>query len=619
MLTAAPVALALLAALPAPAAVAGEHREAPPAVADASFENSSRAWRTDGEKGTAALAGPGRTGAAALLHSSRTERATSTYQVIRNVPDGYYDLTGWTTSTGGQQQAVLFAASASGAEARTALPVSTQWTRVVVRGVHVQGGELTLGLRTSGSSGQVAKLDDVSLTAGRPYQFLKGADITQTNYVESKGGTYRDAGGQQKDPLLILAEQGVNLVRLRLYNGTGPEHPRIGHPGDYLPEGFQDEQDVLDLARRAHRYGMQIQLTFHYSDYWSNGAIQDIPKDWRDVTSLPQQQAVDKLEAYVSQYTSAFLRKMQQQGTPPSFVSLGNEMQSGILFPYGQAWGGTEGNLARFLTAGYDAVKSVVPEAQVVLHLHEATNEELYRWFFGLMDDHHVPYDVIGSSYYPFWTQEDVPAAATFFAEMSAELGKPFLVMETGVNWNPLTHDGVEGQLTDQGPVPYAETPQGQRDFMLELFAALKAVPDGAVLGDIYWDPMMIPAPGVGWQEGGDNVVSNTTLFDFDGRALPVFQAYRDNTEGYGGADVTGRITTRTGSPVAGATVSISTAGRTWTVRTDDLGYYWLDEVVPGRHKVLVRSAGIREQRVGSVHAVPGAVVQLDATIGRRQ
>ncbi|WP_431922092.1 glycosyl hydrolase 53 family protein [Nonomuraea jabiensis] len=79
------------------------------------------------------------------------------------------------------------------------------------------------------------------------------------------------------------------------------------------------------------------------------------------------------------------------------------------------------------------------------------------------------------------------------------------------------------------GPVPYGETPEGQRDFLYELFAGLKTVKDGAVIGDLYWDPVMIPADGVGWQVGSDNVVSNTTLFDFGGKALPALQAYADN------------------------------------------------------------------------------------------
>lgn len=327
-----------------------------------------------------------------------------------------------------------------------------------------------------------------------------------------------------------MAENGTDIVRLRLYNDSGPDHPRVGYPGHHLPEGYQDEEDILDLARRATRYGMRIQLTFHYSDYWTNGEIQDIPKDGRDVTDLPREQAVDKLESHVYDYTRYFLQRMAAQGTPPAFVSLGNEMQGGLLFPYGCSYTADGAPaLARFLKAGYRATKEVSPDTRVIIHITDAGDYDEYRWFFGLLDQLGVPYDLIGSSSYPFWTRRDIPTVVRFFDTISREFNKRIMVMETGINWNPVTHEGLEGQLHDNGPVPYGETPAGQRDFLCELFAALKSVPDGAVIGDLYWDPVMIPAPGVGWEVGEPNFVSNTTLFDFTGRALP---AYRYNVDG---------------------------------------------------------------------------------------
>ncbi|MFI7129397.1 arabinogalactan endo-beta-1,4-galactanase [Nonomuraea sp. NPDC050153] len=367
--------------------------------------------------------------------------------------------------------------------------------------------------------------------AAAQHRFLKGGDITMLNWVEDSGGVYRDADGRRRDPLDIMRDNGVNLVRLRLYNDTGPDHPRIGYPDDHLPDGYQDENDMLDLARRAAACGMRIQLTFHYSDYWSNGAIQDIPKDWRQVTALPEEQAVTALESYVHDYTKRVLRRMKAQGTTPQFVSLGNEIQGGILFPYGKSYGQSDpfAKLGRFLKAGYRAVKEVSPSTQVILHLDDAGNDGKYEWYFGELDRQGVPYDVIGASYYPYWTQKDIPTVLGFFDRISARFGKKIMVMETGVNWNPVTHDGVEGQLMDNGPVPYPETPQGQHDFLSALFAGLKSVRDGAVLGDLYWDPVMIPAPGVGWQVGGPNVVSNTTLFDFRGRALPALKAFKNS------------------------------------------------------------------------------------------
>ena len=56
------------------------------------------------------------------------------------------------------------------------------------------------------------------------------------------------------------------------------------------------------------------------------------------------------------------MEQLAAQGTTPEFISLGNEMQDGILYPYGRA--ATFDVLARFLNAGYKAVKEVSTNTQ---------------------------------------------------------------------------------------------------------------------------------------------------------------------------------------------------------------------------------------------------------------
>ena len=74
---------------------------------------------------------------------------------------------------------------------------------------------------------------------------------------------------------------------------------------------------------------------------------------------------------------------------------------------------------------------------------------------------------------------------------------------------------------------------------MADLFNGLKSVIDGRCLGDLYWDPVMVEQRGVGWamleatDEPDINVISNTTLFDFEHKLLPVGQVYRDSQAGY--------------------------------------------------------------------------------------
>ncbi|MFF5897926.1 hypothetical protein ACFY8O_18590 [Streptomyces argenteolus] len=65
--------------------------------------------------------------------------------------------------------------------------------------------------------------------------FAAGGDLTMLNWVEDSGGRYFDADGRRVDPVELMAADGMDIARLRVYTATGPDHPRIGYPGSYLP------------------------------------------------------------------------------------------------------------------------------------------------------------------------------------------------------------------------------------------------------------------------------------------------------------------------------------------------------------------------------------------------
>ena len=152
-------------------------------------------------------------------------------------------------------------------------------------------------------------------------------------------------------------------------------------------------------------------------------------------------------------------------------------------------------------------------------------------WFFNECQVNDLQYDIIGASYYPFWTKKTVPQIRDWANYVSTKFGKDILIMETGYNWKPTILNGDIGQLKNNGHYDsvYQSTPAGQRDFLYECFNDLKTVNNGSVIGILYWDPVMIAVPGVGWELGGPNVVSNTTLFDFKGNALPALKVFQYN------------------------------------------------------------------------------------------
>ena len=135
-------------------------------------------------------------------------------------------------------------------------------------------------------------------TTGKP-ALLKGGDVSFLTLIEQKGGKfYQDS--EAMDCMKLLAGNGFNIVRLRLYNDPGNNSYS---PSSKMYPGIDDEADILSLAKRARSEGLQIQLTFHYSDYWTNGSDQNKPHDWEGV-------GYATLKTKVYEYTKVFLQKM---------------------------------------------------------------------------------------------------------------------------------------------------------------------------------------------------------------------------------------------------------------------------------------------------------------------
>ena len=484
---------------------------------DGGFESGSLtpAWQTAGDAGSASLAAGGAyAGALCLQHSNASPYQVETWQLVTNLPNGRYKLTAWVQNSGGQSVCYL-----GGNDRRTSLPVSRTWTGVIVRGISVSNAQCRVNLFSNDSlGGNWCRLDFVQLLRDDlPGDFLKGGDISELPRVEYYGGKYYETNGAETDCLQVLKNHGCNIVRLRLYNDPGNTNY---YPSKLLdPLGWQNPAHTLALAARAKALGFQILLTFHYSDYWSNGNTQYKPHDWAGL-------AFPDLTNALYGFTAGFLAQMAAQGCAPEYVSLGNEIQGGILFPDGAYTNWSK--LAQLLNAGYGAVKAVSPSTKVVLHIANV-DAATVQWFFGNLKTYQVKYDLIGCSYYPYWSGLTADQAAAQINQWYPQFNKPVLIMETGYNWSTNRCDGFPGQLANNGPEPFPSTPLGQKQFLLKCFNALKLVNYGHCLGDLYWDPVFICVPGLGWELGQPNVVDNTTLFDFTGHPLPALDAFLFN------------------------------------------------------------------------------------------
>jgi arabinogalactan endo-1,4-beta-galactosidase len=356
----------------------------------------------------------------------------------------------------------------------------------------------------------------------------------------------------------ILADVGMNRGRLKVWI----------NPAD----GYNDAAHVVATAQRIKAAGMQLLVDFHYSDRWADPGAQTVPAAWAGFT--PAQLAVA-----VHDHTRAVLDALAAAGITADYVQVGNEINPGMLWPWGQTWdvntsdgvtGAQWDNLASFLTAGAQAVREVSPTTRVILHLTNINNGiSSLIWWFDEITARSVPFDVIGLSYYGYWhgSLADLQGA---ISTLSARYDRDVLIIETAYPFtladDAPTWENVINLPTELVP-GYPATPVGQAAEQRAVQDAVASAPGGRGLGTVYWEPAWTSAAGNGWDPAdpaSGNAWENQALFDFDGR-LPVA---RITVEAAGGRSAhgirpTGTLVVRDGGiEIARTTLRASDDGR---------------------------------------------------------
>lgn len=598
-------------------------------IACAGFEEEySTYWLSDSKENSVVIDNQyAYSGEQSLRLGLEEEYLCNIYQYINNLQPGYYYLEAWVLNDGNQEYCYMYGNGTAQGQCMTAVPKGVDrstWRKVTVRGIKVEeDGILKVGILSKGAN-QFMFLDDIHLEYenNQEYQYesLYGGAISWLDWVEDMGGKYYYEDGTEGDALQIMAESGCNFVRLELYNNPGEY---VNEWGDMFPKGYKDADAIYDLAVRAHNKGMKIQLSFMYSDYWGNEAI---PADWLERIEgvNDNEKIVEILSECIYEYTKSFMERLADAGIYPEYVSLGNEMSGGILLPYGNSYASEESTKAfkAFINAGYKAVKEVSKDSKIVLHI-ACNGDDLFweskvgtgMWFFELCEENDIEYDVIGTSYYPFWGQTDSEYAiknsintddmVEWCNMMIDRFDKDILVMESGINW------GTPGQLANNGSYEgiYEYTPEDQRNYMYELINALKSVKDGRCVGDLYWDPVLVRQEGVGWAVKADgsgarpNCVETTTFFDYNHIALPVLDAYYYNRVGTKQVVLYGWIASSEGDRAINKQITIKIGNSEYKINTDAYGTYYL-KINENKGKITING-----KDVFGLNAVYGATV----------
>ncbi len=117
------------------------------------------------------------------------------------------------------------------------------------------------------------------------------------------------------DPFVLFKGKNVNSIRLRV---------RINPAG-----GWNNGADVLNEARRAIAQGQRVMIDFHYSATWADPAHQTKPAAWAS-------HSVALLESDIYSHTKGILDYLKANGVTVTCVQVGNEINSGMLWPTGR-------------------------------------------------------------------------------------------------------------------------------------------------------------------------------------------------------------------------------------------------------------------------------------------
>lgn len=353
--------------------------------------------------------------------------------------------------------------------------------------------------------------------------FIKGADVSMLKQIEISGGKFYDQG-VEKEALQILKDHGVNWVRLRIWN-----HP-FDVDGKPLGGGNNDKAKTIEIAKRAHDLGLKVLLDFHYSDFWADPEKQNKPLEWEGLNTAQLQDAL-------YEYTADVIQGLTTVGAMPEMVQIGNETNTGMVWPDGKTTGsgGFEG-WANLVKKGVQAIRDHDPNqndpakrTKIMVHLADGGNNELYRRNFDQLEARNVDYDVIGFSYYPYW-HGPLEQLQQNMTDISKRYNKEVLVAENAYAYTLNDGDNFSNNF---GPSQeqlggYKATVQGQAQEVRDVMNAVAQVPEQKGLGIFYWEPDWIPVKGAEWSSkpGEGNGWENQAMFDFNGNALPSLDVF---------------------------------------------------------------------------------------------
>ncbi len=313
--------------------------------------------------------------------------------------------------------------------------------------------------------------------------FIIGMDSSSVIAEEESGVKYYDFDGKEKDLMEILSNNGVNYIRVRVWNDP---YDSKGHG---YGGGNCDIAKAIEIGKRATKYNMKLLLNFHYSDFWADPSKQMVPKAWEGMDIGTKGEAL-------YEYTKDCLKQLRNEHVAVGMVQIGNETSGGKMagetrFSY----------FATLFNKGAEAVREIYPEALVACHFANPEKTNNYRDWASKMAQYKVDYDVFGSSYYPYW-HGTLDNLGEILSEIAETYNKKTMVLETSYANTVVDTDFFGNTIGEGGGVakPYPFTIAGQANCFRDVVdTVVNKCKNG--IGVCYWEGTWISVGTNSWEE----------------------------------------------------------------------------------------------------------------------
>ena len=316
--------------------------------------------------------------------------------------------------------------------------------------------------------------------------FIMGMDASCVPALENSGVCYYDFDGTQKDVYEILSANGINYIRVRVWNDP------FDAQGNGYGGGNCDIANAVEIGKRATKAGMKLLVNFHYSDFWADPGKQQAPKAWKGMD-------IDEKSDALYEYTKQSLQKLIDAGVDVGMVQVGNETNGFLCGEKSSDLGGWQ-RICQLLSAGAKAVREVCPQALVAVHFANPEKADSYVSYGKNLDYYQVDYDVFASSYYPYWhgTLENLASVLNHIAQT---YGKKVMVAETSYAYTAADTDFSGNTIGEGGAVQeYAMTQQGQANLVRSVVDTVANKMTNGI-GVFYWEGTWISVGTESWEQ----------------------------------------------------------------------------------------------------------------------